>query len=423
MSTIVVGAGPAGLEAARTLVARGEDVVVLEAKAHVGGRTRTDRRRLRYAQPADLGGSFIDLGQDKILDVCAQLGVELTPQMALFPAEPDGSFSGASPMRNPLVLGGKLVSSEARERIPAEVSDALAHTPPESTEPVLSWAARSGLSAAARAMLAAQAGYNPVSHVAQIPTGELHPPSIGKVCWMLADGTDSLAQAMAQDLDIRFEQPVRLIRRIRGGVAVDTDHGSFQGNDVIVATPVTPTMAIGFDPVLPEWKANVLLATQMSQGGKVIGQYSHGAEIAERIPTGALSDGPVSMIWPRPVGPEDSVVVLGLMPDLGEGTLRDEEQALAALDDFVRTATGVPAQRLGGILQDWTQDEFAGGVVALLFGDRIRLQSLLAQAVGAIHFAGEHTADMWANAIDGALRSGERAADEVLRRRRFTTGK
>jgi monoamine oxidase len=182
-------------------------------------------------------------------------------------------------------------------------------------------------------------------------------------------------------------------------------------------------MAIGFDPVLPEWKANVLLATQMSQGGKVIGQYSHGAEIAERIPTGALSDGPVSMIWPRPVGPEDSVVVLGLMPDLGEGTLRDEEQALAALDDFVRTATGVPAQRLGGILQDWTQDEFAGGVVALLFGDRIRLQALLAQAVGAIHFAGEHTADMWANAIDGALRSGERAADEVLRRRRFTAGK
>ena len=45
------------------------------------------------------------------------------------------------------------------------------------------------------------------------------------------------------------------------------------------------------------------------------------------------------------------------------------------------------------------------------------LQALLAAGVGPVHFCGEHTANMWATAIDGAMRSGERAADEVLQRR------
>lgn len=417
MSTIVIGAGPAGLQAARRLVARGEQVTVLEANAHVGGRTRTDRTRLRYGQPADLGGSLIDLGQDKILAVCAELGVELTPQFALFPPGPDGTYTGASHVRNPIVLDGRRLDADAQEAIAAEVDCALRTAAPEPTEPVLAWTRRVGLSTPARTALTGVTGYNPVSHPALIPMGEIHPPTTGRVIWMLADGTDSVTRAMAAGLDIRLEQPVRLIRRHGSDVVVDTDRDSFTARDVIVATPVIPTTAIGFDPVLPAWKANALLSTQMSQGGKVIGQYSHGSEIAAALPMTALGDGRVTTLWTRAVGPENSIVVLGFVPDIGEGTLRDEEAALAALDDLVRTASGVPAQRLSGILKDWTQDEFAGGVVSLLFGDRIRLQALLARAVGPIHFCGEHTANMWATAIDGALRSGERAADEVLQRR------
>ncbi len=417
MSTIVIGAGPAGLQAARTLVARGEQVTVLEANAHVGGRTRTDRTRLRYGQPADLGGSLIDLGQDKILAVCAELGVELTPQFALFPPGPDGTSTGASHVRNPIVLDGRRLDADAQDAIAAEVDSALRTAAPEPTEPVLAWTRRAGLSTPARTALTGVTGYNPVSHPALVPMGEIHPPTTGRVIWMLADGTDSVTRAMAAGLDIRLEQPVRLIRRKGSDVVVETDRDSFTARDVIVATPVIPTTAIGFDPVLPAWKANALLSTQMSQGGKVIGQYSHGAEIAAALPMTALGDGRVTTLWTRAVGPENSIVVLGFVPDIGEGTLRDEQAALAALDHMVRTASGVPAQRLSGILKDWTQDEFAGGVVSLLFGDRIRLQALLARAVGPIHFCGEHTANMWATAIDGALRSGERAADEVLQRR------
>jgi monoamine oxidase len=69
------------------------------------------------------------------------------------------------------------------------------------------------------------------------------------------------------------------------------------------------------------------------------------------------------------------------------------------------------------VVQDWTREVYAGGVVSTLMGDFPRLPSVLAQRVGPIHFAGEHTAEMWATGMDGALRSGERAAAEVLQRR------
>lgn len=416
MSTIVIGAGLAGLSAARTLRGAGEDVVVLEAQPHIGGRTRTVRDRLRHGQPADLGGSFIDVGQDKILRTCAELGVGLTPRIALFPSDPDGRRTAASPLRVTAVVGGQRLSDVARDKLADEVRDALDASPPDPAETIPAWAARAGLSPAARRMFCAQAGYNPVHEPSQVRMSMVEPPHVGRICWMLADGTDSLARALAADLDIRLDQPVRVVRRERGRVLVETDRDEIAADDVVVATPVTPTLRIGFDPVLPGWKLDALLSTPMSQGGKAIAQYAHGAEIVSRLGLTVVSDGPIALLWARPVGPEDTVVLLGLVPDLGDGALRDEPRLLRAMDELVGTATGIRPERLGGIVQDWTQEPYAGGVVSMPHGDQPRRTSLLAQRVGPIHFAGEHTAELWETSMDGALRSGERAADEVLRR-------
>ncbi|MFG2446649.1 flavin monoamine oxidase family protein [Nocardia fluminea] len=423
MSTIVIGAGLAGLAAARKLTQAGEEVVVLEAQPYVGGRTRSDRDRLGEGRPADLGASFIDIGQDKVLAYCDELELELTPAFPLFPTAPGGRLTAASPLRSQVVLDGQRVDDWLRDQLAAEVHAALDAIAPTSTETVSAWTARSGLSPDARRLFCAQTGFNPVHVAAQVPMSMLEPPHIGRVCWMLADGTDSIARKLAESLDIRLGQPARLVRRTRGRIEVDTDTDTFTGYDVVVATPVTPTLRIGFDPVLPPWKIDALLSTPMTQGGKVVARYADGEEIVARIVPSVLSDGPITLAWARPVAADGSVTVLGLAADRADGFLRDEASALAALDQLIGTVLGRAPRRLGGIVQDWTQEQYAGGVVSILLADFPRLPSLLAQGVGPVHFAGEHTAEMWATSMDGALRSGERAADEVLLRRRIRAGR
>jgi monoamine oxidase len=420
MSAVVVGAGPAGLAAARKLQRSGVDVIVLEAKPYVGGRTRSDRQRLLHGEPADLGASFIDIGQDKILEVCAELGVALTPSFGLFRPDPDGRLTAASILRTIMVIGGRRATDAERDEIADELRAALDSAPPDPTEMIPAWAARAGLSPVTRRMFCLQTGANPVHHASQVQMAMLHPPHIGRTCWLLADGSDSLATAMAAGLDVRLSSPVRRVSSRGGIVVIETDNDQNEAQDVVIATPVTPTLRIGFDPVLPAWKTNALLATPMTQGGKVIGQYRNGHEIVRRLPSSAISDGPIPYIWTRPPGPEDTVAVLGLAADTGDGFLRNEERGLETLDTLLAAATGLAVERVAGVLQDWTSDEYAGGVVSYLLGDSPRQGNLLAQSVGRMHFAGEHTAEMWSTSMDGALRSGERAADEVLQGRELT---
>jgi monoamine oxidase len=418
MSTAVVGAGLAGLAAARRLQEQGEDVIVLEARDCIGGRTRSLRDVLLHGEPADLGASFIDIGQDLLLQVCDEFGLEITPRMALFPSDPDGSYTVASAVRSPLILGGRLLDPSESGALADEVRAAVDAFPPSPTETMPAWTARSGISDAARSAVLAQAGFDPVSPPWRVQMEINHPPPIGRLCWMLADGTDSIAHAIAEGLDIKLEQPVRLVTSRRGGVVVETDSEQFTATDVVIAVPVPPTLDIGFDPVLPAWKANALLSTPMSQGGKVIGQYSHGSLVAEHLGSAVMSDGPISLVWPRPVGPEDTVVVLGLMGDNADGVLRSEQRALTELDEIIRLVAGDAPKRVAGVLRDWTAEEFTGGVVSGTRADHGRLISLLAQNVTAIHFAGEHTDLIFATGMEGALRSGLRAADEILQRRR-----
>lgn len=417
MGVVVIGAGLAGLHAAHRLQEQGQEVVVLEARDCVGGRTRSLRDVFLHDQPADLGASFIDLGQDMVLEVCDKLGVALTPRVALVESDPDGSYTIASLLRNKVVVGGRLLSEDEATVLADEVRAAVDAYPPSPTETIAAWAARTDLGPDARAAVLAQAGLNPNSDPWRVQTMILHPPGTGKVAWMLADGTDSIARALAVDLDVRLAQPVRMISRSGGAWLIETDREEFTARDVVVAVPVRPTLSIGFDPPLPSWKVDALLSTPMAQGGKVVAQYSHGAEVIAGIGLGVISDGPLSYVWTRPLGPEDTVVVFGIGAEGPDSFLRDEERALAHLDELVRLAVGEAPQRLAGVVRDWAAEEFSGGTVSMPWSDLERLTALLAQNVQSIHFAGEHTDTLKTTSMDGALRSGLRAADEILQRR------
>ena len=73
---VIVGAGFAGLTAARELVQRGHDVLVLEGRDRVGGRSRTTTLA---GVPVDLGATFVGPTQDEVLSLAADLGCRTAP--------------------------------------------------------------------------------------------------------------------------------------------------------------------------------------------------------------------------------------------------------------------------------------------------------------------------------------------------------
>ncbi len=104
---LVVGAGLAGLTAARELVAAGRSVLVLEARDRVGGRVVS--RDIGGGKVVEMGGQYAGPTQDRLLALAADLGVATFPtydtgKKVLHFNGKRGTYSGAIPRINPLVL-------------------------------------------------------------------------------------------------------------------------------------------------------------------------------------------------------------------------------------------------------------------------------------------------------------------------------
>jgi monoamine oxidase len=97
--------------------------------------------------------------------------------------------------------------------------------------------------------------------------------------------------------------------------------------------------------------------------------------------------------------------------------LRDPEDVLGDLDDVVGELVGQRVSRIFGHVKSWTADPYARALVRLPIGDQrsSAVQVVAAPLGGRVFFAGEHT-DMRSapGGMEGAIRSGLRASDEVL---------
>ena len=135
MRVVVVGAGLAGLNAAVDLQRAGAEVTVLEARDRVGGRTYTVRDPFTAGQYADLGAELVDVGQDAMIQLCGELGIELTPEFTLMSGE--------------IVFDGRRLSPERCDEILDEFRRARRESPPAPWEPMSAWGNRVGLSTTA----------------------------------------------------------------------------------------------------------------------------------------------------------------------------------------------------------------------------------------------------------------------------------
>jgi monoamine oxidase len=184
-----------------------------------------------------------------------------------------------------------------------------------------------------------------------------------------------------------------------------------------MATPMAVTRELQFDPPVPSWKAEAWERAGVGQAAKL------------HVPTAAGSaDAPWSAVqsvperfWTWTALDASGRVQPVLHCFAGSGPALADLQVEAGPRTWAERAAALrPDLSLdidGAIVSTWADEPFSREAYTALTTDwRPDDDELLARPVGALHFAGEHTAGDWAGLMEGALRSGRRAADEVLAR-------
>jgi monoamine oxidase len=231
----------------------------------------------------------------------------------------------------------------------------------------------------------------------------------------------ALRVAAALGARVRLSTPVRRITQTATGVTVAADGLTVQAKRVVVALPPPLAARIEYAPLLPA--ARDLLTQRMAMGAlmKVEAVYPTPFWRSQGL-TGQFltTSGPVGYAFDN--SPPDGS--LGVLAGFVGG------------DQNVAYGPQSPAQRRAAVLAqyaaifgdnrflspsayfdlDWTAEQYSRGGPTALFGPGTLLAygPALRAPVGRIHWAGTETSDYWQGYMDGAVRSGERAAAEVL---------
>ena len=439
---VVVGAGLAGLVAARDLVAAGAEVVVLEARDRVGGRTLT--LPAADGTPIDHGGQWIGPTQDRIAAVAASVGVTTYPtwDRGLHTEFRDGQahrFDGRLPASDP----GTTVAMGVAIR---ELDAMAATVPPEApwtadralawdSQTVESWlqahvpaaSARTWLRTAVRSTLAAEAGDLSLLHTLFFIRSaggfaQLIETEGGAQERRFHQGAQTVSIRLAEALGERvvLGAPASVVRHDHGGVVVEADGRTVAAGRAILAIPPALAGRLSYRPALPGWRSQLTHRVPMGSVVKVHALYDQPFWRQDGLSGLAVSDnGPVEVVYDN--SPEDGSP--GVLVGFIEGQharawgRRDpaERRAaiLACLVGFFGEAAGHPHELLE---RSWADEEYSGGCFAGYFppGVWTSYGRGLREPVGRLHWAGTETATVWNSYMDGAVRSGERAAAEVL---------
>jgi monoamine oxidase len=439
---VVVGAGLAGLVAARELVAAGAEVVVLEARDRVGGRTLTVPAA--DGTPIDHGGQWIGPTQDRIAAVAESVGVTTFPSWdrGLHVEFRDGlahRFDGRLPAGDPDAAAAMDVAVRELEAMAATVPPEAPWTADRARDwdwqTVESWlqagvanqAARTWLRTAVRSTLAAEAGELSLLHTLFVirsagSLARLIQTEDGAQERRFHQGAQTVSVRLAEALGDRvvLGAPAAVVHHDAGGVVVEAAGRAVAAQRAILAIPPALAGRLGYRPALPGWRAQLTQRVPMGSVVKVHALYDEPFWRQDGLSGLAVNfDGPVEIVYDNsPAGGSPGVLV-GFVEgrDARDFTRRPpaERRAtfLACLVGCFGAAAGHPRELLE---RSWAEEEYSGGCFAGFFppGVWTSYGRALREPVGRLHWAGTETATVWNSYMDGAVRSGERAAAEVL---------
>jgi monoamine oxidase len=438
---VVVGAGFAGLTAARRLVQLGYDVVVLEGRDRVGGRSSTASIA---GVPVDLGGTFVGPTQDAVLGLAAELGCATVPtynrgKNLIRWHGRVRSYRSTIPRLSIIELLDVSRIQWRFERLFRHVDVAEPWAGPLSHKldqySLERWLRYVHANASTRNLMAimsrvtwgAEPGAVSMLHAVRYVKAagglnRLLDVTGGAQQDRLPQGTQQIALKMAAELGNRvaLDAPVqRIERHPDGGVGVTFAAGHVQARAVIVAVAPQHRGDIEFDPPLPTQYTELAAHWPLGRLSKAYAAYERPFWRPGGCSGEALSDeGPVFITFD--VSPGSGVADgPGILLGFTDARVFDQlppaqrrERALAGFATFFGDAARNPIDYLDHC---WGTEQFApGGPTAAVPPEAwTNYGPWLRRPIDGIHWAGTETADVWTGFLDGAVRSGQRAATEV----------
>jgi monoamine oxidase len=451
----VVGAGFAGLTAATELARRGKSVIVLEARDRVGGRALN--HKLPGGEVSEVGATFVGPTQGHMLRLAKRFGVgkfatydegdnvyyrdgvRLTysdkTATGIVPPDPTVAADAAAavtlldqlstevPVDAPWQASnadewdGQTLENWLRQNSSYDANESFRRLIGTATRPIFGAEARE-ISFLFTLFYIASSG------------DETHPGTFernfstrnGAQMWRFHGGSELITQKMARRLGhgVVLSSPVQRIVQNAHGVTLHSRRLEVRAKRAIVAIPPTLAGRIDYQPGMPPSRDQ--LTQRLPQGTliKVAAVYDKPFWRDDGLNGTALSlNGPVSATFDDSPPSGKPGVVFGFVGGDEARTfmrLPRSKRRAAVIGNFKAFFGPAAAKPRDYFEMNWTREAWTRGCPVAVPGPGTLTAygHLLRKPIGRIHWAGTETSTYWNGYMDGAVRSGERAAAEIL---------
>lgn len=452
-SVIVAGAGLSGLSAAFELAQRGFQVTVLEGRNRIGGRVFTLKNTFLDGQFVELGGELLGNGYQRMLGYAAKFKVpfEEVPSEV----ETGGSVANLqSGIGTTAVLKGKLypigstlephpynlTGDEAKMLPPAllarylrQIGREVAANPQKIAEyDKLSLAdalRQAGASETAVKLMNISLNYNSIETVSAggVLFEMQRRMSAGTIANRIIGGNFEIVKALAENAEkggvkIILNAKIKKISHTPNSVIVSfTDkNGKLQNikaGKLVCTIPFSVLRKVLFSPALPDAKIKAINELPYTKITKVYFQGSRFEWDRRNIGSSIWTDTKLERIFMTAGNRGDLRGIFTAWME-GEGAdaadkMTDKARQIWARAEFEKFLPFMKGATERMQTKSWANDEFVRGAYShFTRGQLIELKPHLKTSIGAIHFAGEHTAEN-APGMEGALESAERVVGEI----------